>query len=153
MSYQIQVFKCRLVRDGKITVAADDVDCANSAARVLLESLSGLPHEELHAVYLNTRGKVIGVSRVAQGGLSGCGVLAREALRGAILANAAAVVLGHNHPSGDPTPSPDDVEMTRHMMKAGEAVGVTVLDHLVVCPENGRWRSINDVLEIAAVLP
>lgn len=62
--------------------------------------------------------------------------------KAALLANAAAIVVSHNHPSGDPTPSPDDVELTRRLAAAGEVLGVPVLDHIII--GDGRYYSFKE---------
>lgn len=67
----------------------------------------------------------------------------REVFEAALLANAAAIVAGHNHPSGDPTPSPDDVEITRRLAATGEVLGIPVLDHIIV--GDGRYYSFKGV--------
>jgi DNA repair protein RadC len=140
--YVVKRYKCRLVRDGSLTVLSRKADCSELAAKVLMESLKGLPHEEVHAIYLNGQAEILGISTIARGGLHGCALTPKDVFRGAMLYGASAMILGHNHPSGDPTPSPDDVEMTKMMKKAGELLSLPLLDHIVVCPERGTWRSI-----------
>jgi DNA repair protein RadC len=71
-------------------------------------------------------------ARIAQGGLHGCALTARDVLTPAVKNSAAAILLVHNHPSGDPQPSPDDIEMTRHVAKCSELIGIPLLDHVVV---------------------
>lgn len=144
MNYEIPVYKCRLVKDGKVKITATHVDCFEVATELLMKSLAGLPHEEVHVLYLNGRSEFLGISKVAQGGMHGCGVTAKEIFRGAILAGAAAIILGHNHPSGDPAPSPDDVIMTRHIAEVGKLLGLALLDHIVVCPERNRSASMSE---------
>ena len=107
-----------------------------------LNALRMLPHEEIHMLMLNGKQRPIGMVRVAQGGLHGAAITARDILRPAIAAGATAFLIAHNHPSGDPKPSDDDIVMTRHIAKATEVVGVGFLDHLIVCPERGSWSSI-----------
>ncbi|HEY1535151.1 MAG TPA: JAB domain-containing protein, partial [Polyangiaceae bacterium] len=70
--------------------------------------------------------------RIAQGGLHGCALLTRDVLSPALRDGASAIVLVHNHPSGDPTPSPEDIAMTRAVRVAGELVGIPLIDHVVV---------------------
>jgi DNA repair protein RadC len=88
--------------------------------------------EECHVVCLDSRRQVIGTHRVAVGGLDGSRIQPREVFRPAIQDAAAAVVLVHNHPSGDPTPSPEDLAFTPRMEEAGKSLGIEVLDHVVV---------------------
>ena len=94
--------------------------------------LSGLEHEEVWLLLLDGSNGLKAVSRIAQGGLHGCALTPRDVLRPALRDGASAMVLVHNHPSGDPTPSVEDVEMTRAVAIAGDVVGVPLLDHVVV---------------------
>ena len=147
MKYKIPKYKCRLVRDGYIMTPLEVVEEAEQAATVFMKSLKGLPHEEIHALYMSANNRVLALTVVARGGSSGAGVTAFDVWRGAILANARCLVLAHNHPSGDPKPSADDIAMTRHMQQVGTHLGVPLLDHLVCCPETNRWVSILDVMD------
>jgi DNA repair protein RadC len=69
-------------------------------------------------------------------------IRAGELLRDAIRVNATAVILAHNHPSSDPTPSPEDVQVTRSLRQAAGLLGIDLLDHLIICP--GRWVSLKE---------
>ena len=93
-------------------------------------------------LYLNTRNQPLGCEKVAVGGLNVAALQPREVFGPALTLGAAAVVLAHTHPSGDPTPSPEDLAVTRHLQEAGRLLGVEVLDHLVVCAE--RFRSLRE---------
>jgi DNA repair protein RadC len=94
--------------------------------------LATLEHEEVWMLALDGRNGLRGAHRVAQGGLHGCALLPRDVLRPALRDGASSIVLIHNHPSGDPTPSADDVHMTRALAAAANVVGVTLLDHVVI---------------------
>ncbi len=107
--------------------------------RLMAPRLRDLPHEEFHALLLNTQHRVLRVALVSRGILDASLIHPREVFRPAILENAASVVLVHNHPSGDPTPSPEDRAVTRQLSEAGRTMGIRVLDHLVV-GERG-WSS------------
>ena len=87
-------------------------------------------------VLLNVRLKVIRAVRIAEGTGWQCAVHPRDAMRAAMLENAAAVVFAHNHPSGDPTPSEEDKELTRRLARACELLGVRGVDHLVICRDS-----------------
>jgi DNA repair protein RadC len=104
--------------------------------------LRDLPHEEFHVLLLNTQHRVLRGVAVTRGILDASLIHPREIFRPAILENAASVVLVHNHPSGDPTPSPEDRSVSRQLCEAGKAVGIRVLDHVVV--GDGAWRSAMD---------
>lgn len=101
--------------------------------------LRDLPHEEFHALLLNTQHRVLRDVTVTRGILDASLIHPREVFRPAIVGSAAAVILVHNHPSGDPTPSPEDRAVSRQMVEAGRAVGIRVLDHVVV--GEGTWAS------------
>ena len=93
---------------------------------------------------LSVRRRLIGLHTVSIGCLTSSLVHPREVFRPAILAGAAAVVLAHNHPSGDPEPSPEDVALTRRLVSAGVLIGIEVLDHVVIGSGTGRWVSLKD---------
>jgi DNA repair protein RadC len=83
-------------------------------------------------VLLNTRRRLIRVETISQGTLDTILVHPREVFKSAIAANAAAVVLAHNHPSGDPTPSEADIKVTRDLIRAGQLLKIEVLDHVII---------------------
>jgi len=88
--------------------------------------------ETLQVLLLNTRRRLIRVDEVADGTLDTLLVHSREVFRRAIAANASAVVLAHNHPSGDPTPSEADIKVTRDLIRAGQLLKIDVLDHVII---------------------
>jgi DNA repair protein RadC len=94
--------------------------------------LGGLEHEEMWVLALDGQNGLRSMRRVAQGGLHGCSVSARDILRAGLLDAASGIVLVHNHPSGDPTPSGEDLTMTRNVAEAAEVVGVPLLDHVII---------------------
>jgi DNA repair protein RadC len=104
--------------------------------------LRDLAQEEFHALLLNTRHCVIREVAVTRGILDASLIHPREVFRVAVVEGAAGVILVHNHPSGDPTPSAEDRAVTRQLAEAGRALGIPVLDHVVV--GDGSWRSAAD---------
>ena len=103
-----------------------------SAARFVHQVLSTWDREVMGAIYLDIRNRAIGHQLAYIGTLTRTAVEPRGILTAALLANAAGVILFHNHPSGDPSPSAEDLAFTRRMAEAGEIVGVRVLDHIIV---------------------
>ena len=101
-------------------------------ARLLTSEMSHLPREELRVVCLDVRNRLIRTVRISEGGLFAAVVSPRDIFREVIKANASSVIFAHNHPSGDPEPSTEDSDSTRRMIKAGELLGIRVLDHLVI---------------------
>jgi DNA repair protein RadC len=94
-----------------------------------------LDHEEMWLLSLDGRNALTSCRRVGQGGLHGCALTAKDILRPALRDGASSIVLVHNHPSGDPTPSTEDIRMTRAITSACVAVGLPLLDHVIVAHE------------------
>jgi DNA repair protein RadC len=91
---------------------------------------------------LSTKHRVIAYHEVSRGTLDSTLVHPREVFKAALLANAAAIVVSHNHPSGDPSPTMDDLEVTTRLAAAGEVLGIAVLDHIVI--GDGRYFSFKE---------
>lgn len=104
--------------------------------------LRDLRQEEFHALLLNAQNRVLRDVLVTRGVLDASLIHPREVFRPAILEAAAGVILVHNHPSGDPDPSPEDRAVTRQLVEAGRAVGIHVLDHVIV--GDGRYVSMSE---------
>jgi DNA repair protein RadC len=102
------------------------------AAAYLLPAFGSRPVEQFGLVLLDTKHRVLRTTVLAIGGLNTTIVQPREVFREAALGGAAALVIFHNHPSGDPGPSPDDVELTRRLTAAGAIVGIDVVDHIIL---------------------
>lgn len=110
------------------------------AAAVLVPFLDGADREQCVAALLDTRHQLLDTVLVSVGSIDHTFMAPREVYRDALVANASALVLAHNHPSGDPEPSRDDEAVTRRLAAAGQLVGIDLLDHLVVAA--GRWVSL-----------
>ena len=101
-------------------------------ANLLMGEMSFLDQEHLRAVLLNTKNQVLGISQIYIGNVSASMVRPAEIFRPAIRENCPSIIVVHNHPSGDPTPSAEDVVVTRQLVKAGNLLGIDVLDHVVI---------------------
>jgi DNA repair protein RadC len=108
------------------------LDNPETVAAMLREENRAYEVEHFQVVLLNTRHKLIRVDQISQGTLDTILVHPREVFKSAISASAAAVVLVHNHPSGDPTPSEADVKVTRDLIRAGQLLKIEVLDHVIL---------------------
>jgi DNA repair protein RadC len=108
------------------------VEGPEDAAAVFSPCLEGLGQEAVAVLFLGARHQLLRLQIVALGSLNAASIEPREVFRGAIAAGAAAVVLGHNHPSGSPEPSEDDIRLTQRLARCGETLGVRLLDHLVL---------------------
>ena len=95
-----------------------------------------LDREHLVILMLNSRSQVVALNTVSIGTLQASLVHVREVMKPAILASAAGIIVVHNHPSGDCSSSPDDRDTTRRLVKAGEIVGIPVLDHVIIAGES-----------------
>jgi DNA repair protein RadC len=114
---------------------------ADAAALVQYE-MSALEQEHLRVILLDTRNHVLDIAEVYRGSVNSSQVRVGEVFKAAIRRGAPAVIVAHNHPSGDPTPSPDDVAVTRAFVQAGKLLDVDVLDHLVI--GQGRYVSLKE---------
>ena len=107
-----------------------------------LEEMGKLKKEQFRGLYLNTRTKIIHDEVISIGTLAANLVHPREVFQPAIEYLAAGMVIAHNHPSGDPSPSKDDLTVTRQMVEVGKTIGIEVLDHIII--GNARYESLKD---------
>jgi len=114
---------------------------ADAAALVAFE-MSALEQEHLRVILLNSRNQVLDIVEIYKGSVNSSQVHVGELFKPAIRRNATALIAVHNHPSGDPTPSPDDVTVTRALVQAGKLLDLDVLDHMVI--GQGRWVSLKE---------
>ncbi len=108
------------------------VTSPGDAANLLIPEMAFLEQEHLRLVLLDTRNHVLSTPTIYIGSLNTSVVRVGELFRAAIKENAAAIIVAHNHPSGDPSPSPEDVHVTRQIVKAGQLLDIEVLDHVIV---------------------
>ncbi len=110
-----------------------------SAAELISYEMSALEQEHLRVLLLNTRNRLLDICEIYRGSVNSAQVRVAEVFRDAVRRNATAIIVAHNHPSGDPTPSPDDIALTRSLVQAGKLLGIEVLDHLII----GRSRFVS----------
>lgn len=130
--YKMAAVQVRLVQDRTIAykTCIDSTQQAVNAARALIGD--DADREYFAVLHLDQKNKVVSSCIVSVGTVSATLVHPREVFKSAILANASRIILVHNHPSGDPTPSPDDWEITIGLIEAGRILGINVLDHIVL---------------------
>ncbi len=104
----------------------------SDAANLLMLEMGFLPKEHLRTILLDTKNRVISIPTICVGGLNMASARIGEIFREAIKADASAIILVHNHPSGDPTPSPEDIALTRQVVQAGKLLDIDVLDHIII---------------------
>lgn len=125
------------------------LDTPERIADLLREDNRGYEVESFQVVLVNTRRKLIRVEQISQGTLDTLLVHPREVFKAAIAANAAAIIIAHNHPSGDPTPSEADIKVTRDLIRAGQLLKIDVLDHVILghaTPDRSKdWVSLREL--------
>jgi len=112
-----------------------EINSPADAANLLTPFIGNLDHEELWVANLDTRNRVKSLVVVYKGSVNSSQVRVGEVFRQAVAENAPAILIFHNHPSSDPTQSPDDVAVTRAIVQAGKLLDIDVLDHIIVCKE------------------
>ena len=131
-TYRIPRQRLALVRDGSLPSTWKHFRNSYDAFHFAREQLyADADREQFHVLMLDSKNTLIGVNLVSQGSLSTSVVCPREVYKPAILANSAAVILLHNHPSGCPEPSQEDRNCTRRICEAGKILGIKVLDHVI----------------------
>lgn len=116
-------------------------------AEPLIDAMGALEREELRVLLLDTKNVVCGERTVYRGNLAGSSVRVGEVYRDAVRACAAAIIVAHNHPSGDPSPSGEDLRITAELADAGRLLDIEMLDHLVI--GRGRWTSLRALGSVA----
>jgi DNA repair protein RadC len=128
--------------EGQPVVVGRDLSNPRDTALSLMTLLQDEPSEVFAILCLSTKHRVIAYHEVSRGTLDSVLAHPREVFKAALLANAAAIIATHVHPSGDPTPSPDDLAITRRLAAAGEILGVPLLDHIII--GDGRYYSFKE---------
>src|SRR3990170_6992548 len=119
------------------------VRCPQDIADLLAPEMEPLPQEQLRVVLLDTRNRVLDEVMIYQGSVHTAAVARMaELFRDAVIANAPNIVLVHNHPSGDPSPSPEDVKLTKDAAQAAQLLSIDILDHVII--GDGRFVSLKE---------
>lgn len=135
----VPVFRVQLVRETGIERV--ELEGPEDVAQIISHYLEHEDREHFVTMMLDVKNRVIGIHTVSIGTLNASLVSAREVFKAAILCNAASIILAHNHPSGDLTPSPEDLQVTDVLKKAGAILDIEVLDHVIV-GEDGSYCSL-----------
>jgi DNA repair protein RadC len=141
---KIPIYEVRLVQARRpLRLAEPTVSNAELAGRTMHSMLGMTDREHMAVLFIDGRHHITGAHVVAIGGQHGIGTIeARTVFRAAIAACASAIILGHNHPSGDPTPSEQDITTTHRLIAAGAILGITVIDHIIVTRDSRRMHSM-----------
>ncbi|MGB3340145.1 MAG: DNA repair protein RadC [bacterium] len=131
----VQIKACfELGKRQRLDVEIEDIEikCPKDIAKVIKVNLRDKTKEHFRLIILNNRNNIINISKVSTGTLTASLVHPREVFKEAIVHTAASVVLAHNHPSGNPEPSEDDLAMTRRLVEVGKILGIEVVDHVII---------------------
>ena len=118
------------------------IGCPQDVYNLLGPEMKGLAQEQLRVLLLNTRNGVMAQRLIYQGTVNSSAVRPAEVLRPAVIETAPSIIVSHNHPSGDPTPSPEDVAVTRDLVAAGKLLDIEVMDHIVIAGD--RYVSLKE---------
>lgn len=121
----------------------EKITCSSDAYRILLNQLVDLSYEEFWIIYLNRKNKIIGKEKVSSGGITGTVVDNRIIFKNALDRLATSIVLAHNHPSGNLTPSVEDIKLTQKLKEGGKLLDILILDHIIIS-HNGYYSFADD---------
>jgi DNA repair protein RadC len=145
MGKRIAKYRLELVKESSKVYEVESKISSPSNVRDYIEQifkLSTQAEEVLVLLVLDTKNNVIGAFEVSRGSLNSSIAHPREVFKRALLLNGASIILGHNHPSGDVTPSREDILITKRLMESGEILGIEVLDHIII--GDYRYKSLKE---------
>src|SRR5215510_6479824 len=140
----VPIYKISLVREGRVACYEQQIRSSANASTILQTYLADVDREHFVVLMLDQKNKVIGIHTVSIGSLTASIVHPREVFKPAILSNAAAIILAHNHPSGQPQPSQEDRVLTVRLVAAGKLLGISVLDHVIIGDGTSAYFSFAD---------
>ena len=139
---RINIVSIKMVKESSFLYQTRTISSPNDAYEMIREQLEGLDREQFMIACLNTKNEPTNISVVAVGTLNKAIVHPREVFKTAILSNAASIMAFHNHPSGETTPSQQDIQLTNRLYEAGELLGIKLLDHLII--GDGTFTSLKE---------
>ncbi|MGN9120428.1 JAB domain-containing protein [Turicibacter bilis] len=129
---RIDIVSIKMVKESSFLYQTRTISSPKDAYEMIKEQLEGLDREQFIIACLNTKNEPTNISVVSVGTLNKAIVHPREVFKTAILSNAASIMAFHNHPSGETTPSQQDIQLTNRLYEAGELLGIKLLDHLII---------------------
>ncbi|MDB8556644.1 JAB domain-containing protein [Turicibacter sanguinis] len=139
---RINIVSIKMVKESSFLYQTRQILSPNDAYEMIKEQLDGLDREQFIIACLNTKNEPTNISVVSVGSLNKAIVHPREVFKTAILSNAASIMAFHNHPSGETTPSQQDIQLTNRLYEAGELLGIKLLDHLII--GDGTFTSLKE---------
>lgn len=129
---RIQIVSVKMVKEKNLMVEKKKLGSPSEAYKITSEYLEGADREHLVVLTLDTKNVVTSITTASVGSLNSSIVHPREIFKTAILSNAASIIIAHNHPSGDTTPSNEDINITQRIKEGGKLLGIELLDHIIV---------------------
>lgn len=139
---RINIVSIKMIKEASFLYQTRTISSPKDAYEMIKEQLEGLDREQFIVACLNTKNEPTNITVVSVGSLNKAIVHPREVFKTAILSNAASVMAFHNHPSGDTTPSDQDIQLTHRLVEAGELLGIKLLDHLII--GDGSFTSLKE---------
>ena len=139
---RINIVSIKMVKESSFLYQTRTISSPKDAYEMIKEQLEGLDREQFIIACLNTKNEPTNISVVSVGSLNKAIVHPREVFKTAILSNAASIMAFHNHPSGETTPSQQDIQLTNRLYEAGELLGIKLLDHLII--GDGTFTSLKE---------
>ena len=139
---RINIVSIKMVKESSFLYQTCQILSPSDAYEMIKEQLEGLDREQFIIACLNTKNEPTNITVVSVGSLNKAIVHPREVFKTAILSNAASIMAFHNHPSGETTPSQQDIQLTKRLYEAGELLGIKLLDHLII--GDGTFTSLKE---------
>jgi DNA repair protein RadC len=140
---RVNIIRVKMVRESSLLYPQRRITMARDVMELFLTFLDETDREQFLLLCLNTKNEPTAIHTVSVGSLDASIVHPREVYKAAILANSSSIIVCHNHPSGDPTPSREDINVTKMLKEAGEVLGIPLLDHIIVGSE-GAYYSLKE---------
>lgn len=129
---EIKIVSIKMVKEASLYYQYERITSPKEAEKLIRQFIGNADREMLVLVTLDTKNHPTSISTVSIGSLNSSIVHPREVFKPAILANSASIIIGHNHPSGDPEPSTEDISITKRIKECGEILGIELLDHTII---------------------
>ena len=139
---RINIVSIKMIKEASFLYQTRTISSPKDAYEMIKEQLEGLDREQFIIACLNTKNEPTNISVVSVGSLNKAIIHPREVFKTAILSNAASIMAFHNHPSGETTPSQQDIQLTNRLYEAGELLGIKLLDHLII--GDGTFTSLKE---------
>ena len=142
-SKRINIVTVKICKENSILYSPRRISSPQDSIKLLSQFLENKDREEFIVICLDTKNQPACINVCSIGTLNASLVHPREVFKAAILSNAASIIIAHNHPSGDPTPSTEDISITKRITEAGNILGIQLLDHIII-GENHRYSSLKE---------